>query len=65
MLSMGKACAIAHPKRKEYYIGIDEDDLSIYVNRYILITQMDYVTEKVKCTIYILGIIGLVEKIIG
>lgn len=56
--------AIAHKDRDKFYQAIKKEGLYNAVQTYIPITPKDYFVENIKSTIYKMGILRLMKKIL-
>lgn len=55
--------ATPHPKRSEYFIDFDSEELNEHIQKFIPISKMDYYVEWCKGLFYKVGVLGLIQKI--
>lgn len=55
--------AIAHPKRKEFYVNLDSVDIKKHVNKYIPISIWDHIVERSKKFVYATGLYNTIKKL--
>lgn len=61
--SMVCRSAVPHPKRKKYYSGLDETEIADHIRKFIPVTRMDYLIERLKIVVYKTGLYGFLKSL--
>lgn len=59
---MVKNNSVPHPKRKEYYLDLDNESLDEHIAKYIPISKKDYILEKSKTLLYKTNLLFVLKK---
>lgn len=59
---MVEKSAIAHPKRKEFYVGMDFCTLGQHIEKFIPISLKDKYGEKLKNFLFSVGLMQWIKK---
>lgn len=62
--SMVRNSAVPHPRRREYYKDIENEELSVHIQKFIPVFYKDYFIEAVKGYMYKLKILNILKKLV-
>lgn len=60
---MVRNSAKPHPKRDEYYINLDQEELDEHIRRFIPVSKIDYLLERSKTFLYRIKLLQMIKKI--
>lgn len=61
---MVRNSAKPHPKRNEYYMDLDDEELDEHIQKYIPVSKKDYFVESSKSVLYKTKLLYIIKKII-
>ena len=61
---MVKNSVIPHPKRSDFYIGMDERTMPEQVQKFIPVSKKDVMIDRAKIVCYRLGLLKVIKKVL-